>query len=121
MEFPIHADRTIQANYLGIVIKDKKNNICLLVNMSVSSDNYVAAKVFEKLSKYTDLENEVEKMWKLKANTIPELVVALGLIKTGRNIFIEKIPWSPSHQDIQKVVLNNTAHVLRKILPPWLS
>jgi len=84
--------------------------------MSVPSDNNVAAKVFENLSKYKDLEIEVEKMWQLKTTTIPVVVGALGLIKKGTNAFIEKIPGSPSLQEVQTVVLNSTAHVLRRAL-----
>ena len=62
--------------------------------MGVPSDNNVAAKAFEKLSKYNDLEIEVEKMCHLKTTTIPVVVGALGLIKKGTNAFIEKIPGS---------------------------
>ena len=115
-DFPIHTDNTIQANRPDIVIIEKRNNTCLLIDMSVPSDNNVAAKLFEKLSKYKDLEIEVEKMWHLKTTTIPVVVGALGLIKKGTNAFIEKIPGSPSLQEVQKVVLNSTAHVLRRAL-----
>ena len=115
-DFPIHTDRTIQANRPDIVIKGKRNNTCLLIDMSVPSDNNVAAIVFEKLSKYKDLEIEVEKMWHLKTKTIPVVVGALGLIRKCTNAFIEKIPGSPSHQEVQKIVLNSTAHVLRRAL-----
>ena len=45
-DFPIHTDRTIQANGPDIVIKDKRNNTCLPIDMSVPSDNNFAAKVF---------------------------------------------------------------------------
>ena len=38
--------------------------------MSVPSDRNVAAKTFEKLSKYKDLEIEVEKMWHFKTCTM---------------------------------------------------
>jgi len=84
--------------------------------MSVPSDNNVAAKEFEKLSKYKDLEIEVGKMWHLKTTTIPVVVGALGLIKKGTNAFIEKIPGSSSLHEVQKIVLNSTAHVLRRAL-----
>ena len=113
--FPIHTDRTIQANRPDIVIKDKRNDTCLLIDMSVPSDNNVAAKVFEKLSKYKDLEIEVEKMWHLKTTTIPVVVGALGLIKKGTNAFIEKILGSPPLQEVQKIVLNSTAHLLKRV------
>lgn len=115
-DFPIQTDRTIQANRPDIVIKDRKNKQCFLIDMSVPSDRNVAAKTFEKLSKYKDLEIEVEKMWHLKTCTIPVVVGALGLIKKGAKEFVSKIPGNPSLQEIQKIVLNSTAHVLRRAL-----
>ena len=60
--------------------------------MSVPSDRNVAAKTFEKLSKYKDLEIEVEMMWHFKTCTIPVFVGALGVIKKGANDLINKIP-----------------------------
>ena len=84
--------------------------------MSVLLDNNVAEKVFEKLSKYKDLEIEIEKMWHLKTTTIPVVVGALGLIKKGTNAFIEKVPEFLSLQEVQKIVLSSTVHVLRRAL-----
>ena len=55
-------------------------------------------------------------MWHVKATTIAVVVGVLGLIKKGTNAFIEKIPGSPSLQEVQKIVLNSTAHVLRRAL-----
>ena len=115
-DFPIQTDRTIQANRPDIVIKDRKNNQCFLIDMSVPSDRNVAAKTFEKLSKYKDLEIEVEKMWHLKTCTIPVIVGALGVIRKGANDFVNKIPGKPSLQELQKIVFNSTAHVLRQAL-----
>ena len=51
--------------------------------MSVPSDRNISAKEFEKLSKYKDLEIEIAKMWKMKTETIPVTVGALGMIKKG--------------------------------------
>ena len=51
--------------------------------MSVPSDSNISAKEFEKLSKYKDLEIEIAKMWKMKTETIPVTVGALGMIKKG--------------------------------------
>ena len=73
-------------------------------------------KVFEKLSKYKDLEIEIEKMWHLKTKTLPVVVGALGLIRKGTADFIDKIPGSPSLSEVQTIVLNSTAHVLRRAL-----
>ena len=63
--------------------------------MSVASDNNVAAKVFEKFSKYKDLEIEIEKIWHIKVKTTQIVIGALGLIRKGTSDFIDKIPGSP--------------------------
>ena len=84
--------------------------------MSVPSDRNISAKVFEKLSKYKDLEVEVQKMWHLKTKTLPVVVGALGLIKKGTQDFLDQIPGKPSLQEVQKIVLNSTAHILRRTL-----
>ena len=115
-DFPIHTDRTIQANRPDIVIKDKANNTCLFVNMSIPSDKNVSAKVFENLSKYKDLEIEVEKMWHLKTKTLPVVIGALSLIKKDTDKFLEQIPGNPRLEEVQKIVLNSTAHILRRVL-----
>ena len=116
-DFPIHTDRTIQANRPDIVIKDKTNNTCLFIDMSIPSDRNVSAKVFEKLSKYKDLEIEVEKMWHLKTKTLPVVIGALGLIKKDTDKFLEQIPGNPRlEEEVQKIVLNSTAHILRRAL-----
>ena len=106
----------IQANRRDIVVKDKRNSTCLLIDMSVPTDKNVSANVFEKLSKYKDLEIEIEKMWQLKTTTIPVVVGALGLIKKGTIDYLKKIPGEPSLSEIQKIVLNSTAHNLRRAL-----
>ena len=98
------------------MVKDKQNNTCLLIDMSIPSDRNVSAKVFEKLSKYKDLEIEIQKMWHLKTTTVPVVVGALGIIKKGTQQFLDKIPGNPSLSEIQKIVLNSTAHILRRTL-----
>eukprot|EP00795_Rhopilema_esculentum_P016353 gene16353-biopygen5591 len=60
-DFSVQTDRTIQANRPDIIVKDKTKNNCLLIDMSVPSDKNVSAKVFEKLSKYKDLELKLER------------------------------------------------------------
>ena len=47
--------------------------------------------VTEKLSKYKDLELEIERMWGVKATTIPVVIGALGLIKKGLEKYIQQL------------------------------
>ena len=60
--------------------------------MSVPSERNVANKETEKLSKYKDLEIEVNKMWNMKTTTVPVIVGALGLIRKRMNDHVSKIP-----------------------------
>jgi len=48
-------------------------------------------KVTEKLSKYKDLELEIERMWGMKATTIPVVIGALRLIKKVLEKYIQQI------------------------------
>ena len=57
-DFDIHTDKTIQENRPGIVIKNHNDKTCFLIDMSVPSDTNVPLKIFEKLSKFKDLEIE---------------------------------------------------------------
>ena len=60
--------------------------------MSVPSDTNVSLKIFEKLSKYKDLEIEVTKMWHLKTTKLPVVIGVLGIMaKTAPN-YILQIP-----------------------------
>ena len=84
--------------------------------MSVPSDSNISAKKFEKLSKCKDLDIEIAKMWKMKTKTIPVIVWTLGMIKKGTQKYVNENPGNLSLAEIQKVVLNSTAHILRIIL-----
>ena len=81
LEFSIHTDRTIKANRPDIVIKDKINKTCQIIDMAVPSYKNIFVKEFDKLSKYKDLQIEITKMWHLKTTIIPVVIGALGLIK----------------------------------------
>ena len=64
------------------------------------SNWYVYAKEYNKMSKYKDLEIEIEKMWHLKTT-----VGALGMIKKETDKYINKIPGCLSLNEIQKIAL----------------
>ena len=49
-DFSIHTDREINANRPDIVIKDKKEQRCILVDVSIPSDRNTSVKTTEKLS-----------------------------------------------------------------------
>ena len=115
-DFPINTDRAIQANRPDIVIKDHKSKTCLLIDMTIPTDRNISVKEFDKLSKYKDLQTEIERMWHLKTTIVPVVVGALGMVKKGIQNHLNAIPGEPNLQEIQKIVLTSTTHLLRKAL-----
>ena len=77
----VHTDRTISSNKPDIIIKDKQEKACMLIDRAVPSDRNTSAKVAEKLSKYKDLEIKIAKMWGMRTQTVPVLIGALGVVK----------------------------------------
>lgn len=116
-DIQIHTDRTIKANKPDIVIKDKTTSQCWLVDMAVPSDYNIAATKVTKLSKYKDLEIEIARMWGMKVKTIPVVIGALGSIQNGTRELISRIPsQNLDLNQMQKIALLGSAHILRKFL-----
>ena len=93
-DMPIQTDRTITANRPDIVIKNKRENKCTLIDVAIPSDKHTSIKVSKKLSKYKDLEIEIARMWQMRTvvHVIPVVVGALGVIKKGTEKHPREIP-----------------------------
>ena len=115
-DMPIHTDRTIAAKRPDIVLKNKKDKICLLIDMTVSLDTNTSVKATQKFTKYKELEIEVERMWGLKTTTVPVVMGALGTIKKDMENCSNKIPGNINIHELQKITLLSTAHLLRWVL-----
>ena len=83
----------------------------LLLDMSVPRYKNTSVKEYNRISKYKDLEIEIEKMGLFKTSTVPVLVGVLGIVKKGTVEDINKIPSSPSE------ILKNCT--LRNCSPPY--
>ena len=60
----ITTDRYIPCNKSDIVIKEKDEDRCLVIDVSISSDYNIQKKVTEKISKYVDLHIECQNVEK---------------------------------------------------------
>ena len=87
----------------------------MLIDIAASSESNTSAKFTEKLSRYKDLEIEVNRMWDVKTETIPVVDGVLRLIKMGLDKVTSRIP-DISTNEIQKITMLGTAHILRKVL-----
>ena len=55
-------------------------------------------------------------MWHLKAIVMPVVVGVFDMIKKKTEAHIKQISGNPSLQELQKIVLNGTAYLLRRVL-----
>lgn len=84
--------------------------------MSISCDNNIAAKQFDKLKKYKKFLIKIEKTWHLAAVTIPVNTRVLGMIRKGTEKYLRMVPGSIFLQEVQKIVFTRTAHILKRII-----
>ena len=84
--------------------------------MTIPLNTNTSVKTTEKLSKYKDLEIEVERMWGLKTTTVQVVMGVLGAIKKDMENYSNKIPGNINIHELQKIILLSTAHLLRRML-----
>ena len=101
-DMPIQTDKEIKANRPDIVVKDEKKRTCLLIDMSIPTERNTSLKTMEKLTKYKDLEIEIEKMWGMKTTAVPVITGARELVKKGTENYIGKIPVNIRVTELQK-------------------
>ena len=59
-DFAIHMNREADTNQPDIIIKDFKKRPCTMLGVTVPADKNISWKQFDEVSKYKDLEVEVE-------------------------------------------------------------
>ena len=113
----ILTDRTILANRSDLVVLNKNEKHCLIVDVAVPDDVNVLKKETEKRLKYKDLQIfEISRMWNVKTKVVAVVVGALGTMSDNFSKEIESIPGKQSAEDVQNIAMNVTAHILRKVL-----
>ena len=70
----------------------------------------------EKMSKYTDLQIECQRMWNKKVEVIPVIIGATRIVDRNIMSYIRKIPGSHNIYNLQRSAILGTAHILREVL-----
>jgi len=76
----VHTDREVTANRPDIVIKNKKEKTCTLIDVAIPADRNVVQKEAEKNLKYNSLCIEMQRMWNLKCTIVPVIIGATGIV-----------------------------------------
>jgi hypothetical protein len=76
------------ANRPYIIIRNKKDKTCLLIDVTIPSDKNVIQKEAENKLKYKNLSIEIQRMWNMKCFVIPVIIKATGIVSKEFSLFI---------------------------------
>jgi len=118
-----HEHSTVKVRHINnnnnrpdIIIKNKKEETCTLIDVAIPSDRNDVQKEAEKKLKYKSLCIEIQRMWSLKCTIIPVIIGATGIVTRSLRKSMEAVPGKHSIDSLQKTAVLGTSHIIRKVL-----
>ena len=115
-DFSIQTDYVIEARRPDLIVADKEERSCKIIDFTVPEDSRIEEKKKDKIEKYQDLERELQKIWNVKVKIIPLVVGALDAIPKQFSNRLKQIGITVGTVQVEKTVLLGTARILRKVL-----
>ena len=115
-DFSIQTDHIIEARRPGLVVVDKKERICKIIDFAVPGDSRIEEKEKDKIEKHEDLERELQKIRNVKVKIISLVVGSLGAAPKHFGNRLKHIGITVETAQVQKTVLLGTARIFRKVL-----
>lgn len=114
----ILTDKTIHCNRPDITLVDKLNKITYLIDIAIPNTHNINKTITEKICKYTELKEEVLRIWKqTKVFIIPIVLSTTGVIPRHLHKSLKQIDLNPNiHITLQKAAILNTCRIVRKFL-----
>jgi hypothetical protein len=78
----VQTDRNIPNNKPDTIIRDNKEQTCMLIDVAIPGDRSVIKKEATKILKYKDLITEIQRMWNVKTMVMP---VIMGQLEPFQN------------------------------------
>jgi hypothetical protein len=112
----IQMDRQVLANRPDIIVKNKKDKTCLVIDVAVPSDKNVIQKEAKRKLEYKNLSIEIQRMWNMKCFVIPVINGATGIVSKSFKKCLETIPGQQPIDSLQRTAILGTSHIIRKVL-----
>ena len=106
----------IEARRPDLVLVDKKERTCKIIDFAVPGDSRIQEKEKDKIEKYEKLGRELQKIWSVKLKIIPLVAGSLGAIPKQFSIRLKQIGITLGTAQVHQTVLLGTARILRKVL-----
>ena len=116
-DFNMQTDHVTQHRRPDIVVLCKNERKCHLINIAVPGGKKIELKEQEKIDNYTELRQEVKKIWNLSQIVVVQVVIgALGVTSKILKDWLEKLNIKSSIELLQKAALLGTAKIVRQVL-----
>ena len=113
----IQCDREIKARKLDVVVLNKNERSCAIIDMAIPGDIRVSEKEKEKIERYQKIKREIKTMWNIRSiKVIPVVVGALGSTSKKLKKCIVELGVIINTALLQKAAPLGTARILRKVL-----
>ena len=112
-DMPLSTDRPHVFNRPDIVVRDKANKKCYIIDISCPNDINVAQKEQEKITKYSGLRIELGRMWDCECIVIPIVVGGLGVVSMDFDKYKNMLPAQISSAMCIKIALLGSEKILR--------
>ena len=116
-DFNIQTDQRIPARTPDLIIINKIERICKIVDFAVPADHRL--KECEKKDKYLDLPTELKNLWNLPVTIIPIVIGAFGTVAKGLLKGLEELEVGGRVETIQTTAFLRRARRLKKVLETW--
>jgi len=99
-----------------MIIKNKKEKICTLIDVAIPADRNVVQKEAEKKFQYKSLCIQIQRMWNMKCTIVSVIIGATGIVMRSLRKNLEAVPGKYSIDSLQKTAILGTSHIIRKVL-----
>ena len=118
-DFDIQTDHLISARKPDLIIINKKERTCIIVDFAVPADYRIKLKECEKKDKYLNLPRELKKLWNMKVTIIPIVIGVFSTVSKGWLKGLEVLEVGGRVETIQTTTLLRTDRILRRVQESW--
>ena len=111
-DFEIQTDHQIPARRPDLVVINKKERTCHLIDFAIPADHRVKLKKIEKKDKYLDLARELKKLWNMEVKIVPIVIGALGMVPKCLEKSLSELGIKGRIETIQTTALLRLARII---------
>ena len=115
-DFSIQTDHVMEARRPDLVVADKKERSCKIIEFAVPGNSRIQEKEKDKIEKCEELGRKLQKTWNVKVNIIKLVVGSLGAIPKQFGNRLKQVGIAAGTAQVQKTILLRTVRILRKVL-----